>query len=714
MIRREPPPQATWMLEHLTSDTRDEALAGDLLEEFRSGRSSAWYWRQVLSACLVSWSKSLAVRAPLLAFALLWSTLAPAWKIIVDEIADAPVFTSLWHVLGPLWLPFAFAGWIALQATFLWAGILAYLLAHTILGRTIGQREAHRAFWLAPLLFPPVAGLTFVLANLYWYSVPGLAHARLPSTSLGQIADFGMLSDLIRVPYFIALLSALWTAIPQSKQILNPLSASRLDGAFAPDPRAIALQSTADPTDVRRFFGFMVVSGLINALIAGFLLCRLPDAQAPTLSSLLLRAVCYVLLGGAAGAMGAYIYWQNPASPFRENPPMPFPLFALVCASGWVWVPAMVIFSQALSAAAALVAMIGAFLLAAGLRSATNFVQAPASSSSVPTDLALFEEALYQEPADLVGYAIALCLYAALVALAMRWTLSAAALLALGAALFGWKKTIPRGQVFHSAREQKRAALRVAFVAVPAILVTAWALLDGVAHRNGVQAGDDTAASISTAAPKSDEKQPAKNSAYGVNGYQSVILWPYPEKEEIVAPRLPETSLLTPGTTRPAVIRFTGAYWYLQPPEQLPGPKAHQAHGSPLKVNVQSSDDIPLVMDAHQNLPTEVPLARCREIAVDIDNFDNKEGPISVALLLGDGPYTSHRTLYLGQQPIVSSQPQNFWLKAAQVSETLHFAIPAKVDLRKFSEITVLILPGTEHMFIAPRIAVRQFQLLPR
>lgn len=712
MNRREPPSPATWILEHLRSGLRDEALAGDLLEEFRFGRSSAWYWRQVVSVCAFSWSKSLVVRGPVLGFAFLWSAFAPAWKTIVDRIVGAPVFTSLGNALGPLWLPFAFVGWAALQATFLWAGILVYLLANTVLGRTVRQRNAQRAFWLAPVVFPPLSGLIFVLANLYWYSVPGLAHGRLASTSLGQIADFGILPDLIRVPYLFALLAALWTAIPQSKRVLDHLP-DTFAQRFDPDS-CVALQSSADPMAIRRFIGFMVAAGLLNALIAGFVLCRLPDVHAPSVGALLLRAVCYVIVGGAAGAMGAYVYWQNPLNRFRENPPVPFSLFALVCTAGWVWVPALVIFFEALSAGAALVAMIGAFLLAAGLRNATYFVLAPASSSNFHADPALFEEALYQAPADLIGYAIAISLYAAIVALAVRWNLSAAALLALSAALFGWKETIPRGQSFLSAREHRRAALRVALIAIPAILVTAWALLDAVTYRNRVQAGVDSAAPLSTAAPKSDETETAKRSASGVNGYESVILWPYPEKKQIVVPRLRETSLLAPGTVRPAVIPFTGAYWYLQPPDQLPGPKAHQAQGSPFKVNIQSSDDIPLVMDAHQNLPTEVPLARCREIAVDIDNFDNKEGPISVALLLGDGPYTSHQTLYLGQQPILSTQPQSFWFKAAPVSETLRFAIPAKADLQKFNEITVLILPGTEHLLIAPRIAIRQFQLTPR
>jgi preprotein translocase subunit SecY len=48
----EPPSVATWLLKHL--GRRNDALAGDLLEEYRRGRSAAWYWRQVLTAIVVS------------------------------------------------------------------------------------------------------------------------------------------------------------------------------------------------------------------------------------------------------------------------------------------------------------------------------------------------------------------------------------------------------------------------------------------------------------------------------------------------------------------------------------------------------------------------------------------------------------------------------------------------------------------------------------
>jgi hypothetical protein len=55
----DPPELATWLLEHFVLGNKNEALAGDLLEEFRQRRSVAWYWRQVLGAILVGFLSEL-------------------------------------------------------------------------------------------------------------------------------------------------------------------------------------------------------------------------------------------------------------------------------------------------------------------------------------------------------------------------------------------------------------------------------------------------------------------------------------------------------------------------------------------------------------------------------------------------------------------------------------------------------------------------------
>src|SRR4249919_3771120 len=46
------PPIATWLLDHFVEN--NESLAGDLLEEYRTGRRTrVWYWRQALLAIVV-------------------------------------------------------------------------------------------------------------------------------------------------------------------------------------------------------------------------------------------------------------------------------------------------------------------------------------------------------------------------------------------------------------------------------------------------------------------------------------------------------------------------------------------------------------------------------------------------------------------------------------------------------------------------------------
>jgi hypothetical protein len=56
MTPTEPPLMATWLLEQI--GRKNPSLAGDLLEEYRHGRSVAWYWRQVLIAIVLGPSKA--------------------------------------------------------------------------------------------------------------------------------------------------------------------------------------------------------------------------------------------------------------------------------------------------------------------------------------------------------------------------------------------------------------------------------------------------------------------------------------------------------------------------------------------------------------------------------------------------------------------------------------------------------------------------------
>lgn len=54
MSERPPPGLATWLLEHLGPTRHRQSLAGDLIEQYRRGRSRSWYWREVVIAVLLA------------------------------------------------------------------------------------------------------------------------------------------------------------------------------------------------------------------------------------------------------------------------------------------------------------------------------------------------------------------------------------------------------------------------------------------------------------------------------------------------------------------------------------------------------------------------------------------------------------------------------------------------------------------------------------
>ena len=49
-----PPRLATWLLEQFSPGLKNAPLAGDLMEAFKQGRSSGWYWSQVVWAILIA------------------------------------------------------------------------------------------------------------------------------------------------------------------------------------------------------------------------------------------------------------------------------------------------------------------------------------------------------------------------------------------------------------------------------------------------------------------------------------------------------------------------------------------------------------------------------------------------------------------------------------------------------------------------------------
>jgi hypothetical protein len=93
-MKAQAPRVATWLADRFLTNRTRESLIGDLMEQYREGRSTAWYWGQVLRAVAASTTaeliahKFMALRALvvglvlyfLFSFPVTWlAVIAPGW-----------------------------------------------------------------------------------------------------------------------------------------------------------------------------------------------------------------------------------------------------------------------------------------------------------------------------------------------------------------------------------------------------------------------------------------------------------------------------------------------------------------------------------------------------------------------------------------------------------------------------------------------------------
>ncbi len=137
MTSRRPPALAQTLLEWV--DPANDALHGDLLEEFAAGRSRAWYWRQVMAAAGVAFARP--VRAHGLSglepamLGLIMLLMLGFYVVFIVNVTDWLLRFEGVHVFSrvPAWL----ARWPVL------APLLA-LLAGAVAGRVISAGGDHR------------------------------------------------------------------------------------------------------------------------------------------------------------------------------------------------------------------------------------------------------------------------------------------------------------------------------------------------------------------------------------------------------------------------------------------------------------------------------------------------------------------------------------------------------------------------------------------
>ena len=98
MATSRPPRLADWLLRRFASGPKKRSLIGDLHEQRARGRSSAWYWRQAISAIAASFAAELSQH----------KLLAVAVTVLAVYLPDVYRLSGLWILavrLNRLWYP---------------------------------------------------------------------------------------------------------------------------------------------------------------------------------------------------------------------------------------------------------------------------------------------------------------------------------------------------------------------------------------------------------------------------------------------------------------------------------------------------------------------------------------------------------------------------------------------------------------------------------
>jgi hypothetical protein len=458
------------------------------------------------------------------------------------------------------------------------------------------------------------------------------------------------------------------------------------------------------------YVAVLLVGGSLGVFVVEWLLCLWPAPHPLSPTEALLTALSYVLVAVFSGAASSRIFWSRSWT----NSSFSLTRLTLASAIGWVWVPAVVLLSRQRSVAAVPVAAIAALVMAGCLRKIAAPLTALPALHKELKQRELFADYLDTSTREPVGLMIAICVYAACFALHKQLLCTASFLVAFCAFLLRWKLTGYVAYAPGNSESRSQAVLRLGRTAFAAVVITMGLLLLGLPHGDSSGSMSAFARVRTPSARVPRERAATRTPAADFLGYRRIILWPVPEKKKVVVAVPSSTSAKGFDTSKPVTIRFDGSYWYFHPRDEVAGTRARVARGSPLTVDIRSTNYVPLIMEAHQSLAVAIPLACCREIQVTIENGDNAPGILALGLLLTDSTSLGKPTLYLDQQTVVSTEPGHFAMKSSPVPEVLSFHVPNHSRIRQFDEVTVIFFPDTVRPYRGAKIAIKQFDLLPR
>jgi hypothetical protein len=170
-----PPRLALWLVSQYAFGNTKDSVVGDLNEQFAHGRSSAWYWRQTLTAILagaaadIRTHQVLAVRAVIVGFACMWlsSSLARLALQFLWALSSGGVY------VGGHWISLSY-GWIR-SPRYLGLALtsLGSAAAGWMVGRLHHEHQAPMVFaFLASVVVTAPAQLLLQVRLLGWVIRP--------------------------------------------------------------------------------------------------------------------------------------------------------------------------------------------------------------------------------------------------------------------------------------------------------------------------------------------------------------------------------------------------------------------------------------------------------------------------------------------------------------------------------------------------------------
>jgi hypothetical protein len=450
------------------------------------------------------------------------------------------------------------------------------------------------------------------------------------------------------------------------------------------------LAAAEGPDDFGRACSVVAVGSVVACLVAA-LYCHPPEMPVLTWGSLLLRSVRYLAVTALAGTLGVAGAWMSLAT----KPQVRRRQLIVHALMGWLFLPGIVLLDRTWPVWALPVIAVAAAGLAVSLQ-----LLAPREPEDQPPlpepDFASFYGLASSGFRPGRALMIALCAQGALV-FAVRQNLKlAGCLLGTGMFLLLWHWSAEmRVQV----RPRQRRVLGRGAIAM-ALLVCMLVLVPWLArHGRPIPVVTRAAASTAPARPH----------------FSSVVLWPpRPVVTKLYFPA-PNAAHANVRLTRPMEIPFDGPYWYFEDPANDPGPTAHVARGLPTEaaLNLYSAGGRPLRMEAVQKLSQPIDYECCTSLDVSLTDVDTESGPIHLGVLLTDTSAEGRPSVLLGFESVEGSERLVPQARGAQLDVTVRFPVPRSRRMRRFNEITVMVLP-TIDLTRGSKVAIEGFTLQPK